>query len=275
MSNVPDNAAHTCSYSCDRPQCIKAQRDELAAAAAQEAVAWQVGDEFYPSESLAIEAIQQWGPSGAIAIPLYAAAPVTAAPDMESMGKRKLMQLQDNGFIVNGVAIYNPETGRRGLVDYLGYVGWVGSTPAAPGIDLTPFRELADAWQKESSEALGQFPPIEGNHRSQMIRLGKCATKLHNLIDASPKGATFHNDGNSEAQFIADEAHLNCPACGGSGHVEDSPKGGSRGRYFCGGPEGHFFCDDLKLARDLVNEYDKGDDWTITGLQASDAEARP
>ena len=48
-------------------------------AAAQEAVAWQVGDEFYTSESLAIEGIQQWGPSGAIAIPLYAA-PVAAAP---------------------------------------------------------------------------------------------------------------------------------------------------------------------------------------------------
>ena len=55
--------------------------DELAFAAAQEAVAWQVGDEFYPSESLAIEAIQQWGPSGAIAIPLYAAASVAAAPE--------------------------------------------------------------------------------------------------------------------------------------------------------------------------------------------------
>ena len=83
MSNVQDNAENTCSYSCDRPQCIKAQRDELAAAAAQEAVAWQVGDEFYPSESLAIEAIQQWGPSGAIAIPLYAAASVTAAPGVD------------------------------------------------------------------------------------------------------------------------------------------------------------------------------------------------
>lgn len=41
MSNAQDNAAHTCSYSCDRPECIKAQRDELAAAAAQEAVVWQ------------------------------------------------------------------------------------------------------------------------------------------------------------------------------------------------------------------------------------------
>ena len=37
---------------------------------------------------------------------------------------RKLQGLQDEGFIVNGVAIFNPTTGRRGLVDYLGYVGW-------------------------------------------------------------------------------------------------------------------------------------------------------
>ena len=124
------NDIHTCSYSCERPECIKAQRDELVArledqmdqasgsaeylayleaavdeagfvikhdggtlgngnfrleprtqpTAAQVAVVWQVGDEFYPSESLAIEAIQQWGPSGAIAIPLYAAASVAVAP---------------------------------------------------------------------------------------------------------------------------------------------------------------------------------------------------
>lgn len=37
---------------------------------------------------------------------------------------KKLQGLQDEGFIVNGVAIFNPTTGRRGLVDYLGYVGW-------------------------------------------------------------------------------------------------------------------------------------------------------
>lgn len=131
---------HTCSYSCERPECIKAQRDELVVrleaqmdqasasaeflayleaavdeagfvikhdggtlgnsnfrlepktqpAAAQVSVAWQVGDEFYPSESLAIEAIQQWGPSGAIAIPLYAAAPVAAAPGIDLEQFRKL-----------------------------------------------------------------------------------------------------------------------------------------------------------------------------------------
>ncbi|KRG39125.1 hypothetical protein ARC78_15010 [Stenotrophomonas pictorum JCM 9942] len=57
-------------------------RDSFAAsvAAAQEAAAWQVGDDFYTSESLAIEGIQQWGPSGSIAIPLYAA-PVAAAQE--------------------------------------------------------------------------------------------------------------------------------------------------------------------------------------------------
>lgn len=55
--------------------------------------------------------------------------------------------------------------------------------------------------------------------------------------------------------------------------IDASPKGGSRrGRYFCDGPGGHFFCDDLKLARDLVNGYDKDDDWTITDLQATGAE---
>lgn len=47
------------------------------------------------------------------------------------------------------------------------------------------------------------------------------------MIDASPKGVTLHNDGSSEAQFIADTERLNCPACGGSGHVDDTPKGGS------------------------------------------------
>lgn len=43
------------------------------------------------------------------------------------VAQRKLRELQDEGFIVNGFAIFNPTTGRRGLVDYLGYVGWQAS----------------------------------------------------------------------------------------------------------------------------------------------------
>jgi len=46
---------------------------------------------------------------------------------------KKLQGLQDEGFIVNGVAIFNPTTGRRGLVDYLGYVGWQTSEKPSKG----------------------------------------------------------------------------------------------------------------------------------------------
>lgn len=38
-------------------------------------------------------------------------------------------------------------------------------------------------------------------------------------------------------------------------------------KYFCDGPEGHFFCDDLEMARKLVNMIELYDgDWTITEL---------
>lgn len=38
-------------------------------------------------------------------------------------------------------------------------------------------------------------------------------------------------------------------------------------RYFADGPQGSFFTNNLQLARDLVNLYDKDDDWTITDLE--------
>ena len=49
------------------------------------------------------------------------------------VARRKLQGLQAEGFIVNGVAIFNPTTGRRGLVDYLGYVGWQTSEQPTKG----------------------------------------------------------------------------------------------------------------------------------------------
>lgn len=55
---------------------------------------------------------------------------------------KKLQGLQDEGFIVNGVAIFNPITGRRGLVDYLGYVGW--QTSEQPSV--TPVPPSTVAW---------------------------------------------------------------------------------------------------------------------------------
>lgn len=45
------------------------------------------------------------------------------------------------------------------------------------------------------------------------------------------------------------------------------PSEAPRLRYFADGPQGSFFTNDLQLARDLVNLYDKDDDWTITDLE--------
>jgi hypothetical protein len=39
-------------------------------------------------------------------------------------------------------------------------------------------------------------------------------------------------------------------------------------RYFCDGPQGAFFTDNLKLARDILMVFDKFDDWTVTDLKA-------
>lgn len=45
------------------------------------------------------------------------------------------------------------------------------------------------------------------------------------------------------------------------------PNEALRLRYFADGPQGSFFTNNLQLARDLVNLYDKDDDWTITDLE--------
>lgn len=70
--------------------------------------------------------------------PLYAATHVPRA-DLSPIATRKLEELAGQGYVTNGVAIFNPATGKRGLVDNLGYVGWQG----AQGIDLGQFNALA------------------------------------------------------------------------------------------------------------------------------------
>ena len=60
---------------------------------------------------------------------------------------KKLQGLQDEGFIVNGVAIFNPITGQRGLVDYLGYVGWQASEqPSVAPVGVEGLMQLAREW---------------------------------------------------------------------------------------------------------------------------------
>lgn len=165
-------------------------RDGLAAqpAAAQEAVAWQVGDEFYTSESLAIEGIQQWGPSGAIAIPLYAA-PVVAAPVVDGRDVRSAIAGIEGSVAVgsDGEWVSVRRTARDAAVTalrnlssdcshiYAAYAEAKASTPAAPGIDLEQFREVLERDIKNARA----FCDVK--------RIEECQ-RLTAMIDASPKG---------------------------------------------------------------------------------------
>ena len=96
---------------------------------------------------------------------------------------------------------------------------------AAPGIDLAGLRKvLQDAIER--FEVLDQYNRMKSLDAVALQGLRAALAQL----DASPKGGTFSNDGSSEAQFIADGDQLNCPACGGSGHFDDNPKGGENMR---------------------------------------------
>jgi len=192
-----------------------------APAAAQEAVAYRlevqtVGSEpftQYVTDRAFIATLRNAGCKVSVT-PLYAA-PVTAAPAVAYMIDGRTEQ----GLTFDKAAAETMAFANGGTVRALGFVG---GTPAAPGIDL------ATAWAEGYRSGVTDERISESN-----IGIAGFGAKIEParanpyLIDASPKGATFPNDGNSEAQFIADGERLNCPACGGSGHVEDSPKGGS------------------------------------------------
>ncbi|SBV37807.1 hypothetical protein STPYR_12750 [uncultured Stenotrophomonas sp.] len=140
------------------------------------------------------------------------------------------------------------------------------STPAAPGIDLTELRAIAND--------LSHSAKVDGYEPQQITFIESIRDRLLALIDASPKGATFHNDGNSEAQFTADEARLNCPSCGGSGHVEDSPKGGSEAQAVLDA-----LVSLVAVARRYLPDYDehpeiqKADDAIDAAMQAQAGDA--
>lgn len=65
-------------------------------------------------------------PNGPQTEPIYAAPPAQGI-DLTPIATRKLADLAAQGYVTNGVAIFNPATGQRGLVDNLGYVGWQGA----------------------------------------------------------------------------------------------------------------------------------------------------
>ena len=51
--------------------------------------------------------------------------PPTNVPIPSLISQRKIMAKMSQGFIINGLAMINPLTGERCLVDYLGFVAYV------------------------------------------------------------------------------------------------------------------------------------------------------
>lgn len=172
MSNAQDNAAHTCSYSCDRPECIKAQRDELAAAAAQEAVAWQrryIGAtrgnrpvEWHTITKDEFEATKAGKWADRYEVREIYAAPVTAAPvTVTRDADGEIVMVKQGDTIIASTC----------------HAG--GKAPAAPGIDLGQFRQAVEYWKLRWA-----------NNGDLLVE----ANRLLALIDASPKGGSEARD---------------------------------------------------------------------------------
>jgi len=181
MSNVQDNAAHTCSYSCDRPQCIKAQRDELAAAAAQEAA-----DEVVDLNGQGGVEINWLDGLVTIGDLLYAA-PVTAAPTLDDeLAQDRMSELSklERDVLDALPAVYYmdpPDGGDVSLGEQVKRMAedaalWRKhiSTPAAPGIDRCSLLDIVAWWNAYTG-------PVDE-------ALGEVIRRIRALIDASPKG---------------------------------------------------------------------------------------
>lgn len=162
---------------------------------------------------LAVEAVME-----------HAAAPVAVAPTLDAeLAQDRMSELceLERDVLDSLPAVYYmdpPDGGNVSLGEQVKRMAedaalWRkhSNTPAAPGIDLEQFRPLIK---------LGMTWGPGSRYRI-------AAESLAAKIDTSPKGVTMHNDGSSEAQLIADAERLNCTVCGGSGHVDDTPKGGS------------------------------------------------
>lgn len=61
---------------------------------------------------------------------------------------RKIAALQADGYHVNGVSLIDPGTGRRGLVDDLGFCGWLA--PASHGKAVEAL--IADGWAWDGAQ---------------------------------------------------------------------------------------------------------------------------
>ena len=294
---------HRDGYQAGYADAVKAF-DAAQPAAAQEAVTWLSKDDAQLALFQAIQAIKLGNPTddkmilanlreAGLWIGRYAAAPVAAAQEAVAYLDIGAGGYLDLGSNLPEVQLLALPKGRHalGIIGTYGIDGYAAApVAAAPVVDGRDVRAaIAGIEGSVAVGSDGEWVSVRRTARDAAV------TALRNLSSdcahiyaayAEAKASTPAAPGFDLEQFR--EAVVFWRDCAvrefryGTASEADallalidaSPKGGSRGRYFCDGPEGHFFCDDLKLARDLVNAYDKDDDWTITDLQAARAALR-
>ena len=80
----------------------------------------------------------------------------------------------------------------------------------------TPLTKLAQYWRDDANN------PDLSLTLPQRDAMRKCADELQQSFAQFRESKPFFaNNGDSEANFIADGERLGCPKCGGSGHVGD------------------------------------------------------
>mgnify|MGYP000629703460 CR=1 FL=1 len=154
----------------------------------------------------------EWKQKGWIIEPLYAA-PVTAAPvDAEELARNRYRPVPDGLIAYRVVAGDGTRSLFSGTKDACNIVArklteafldgaYVASTPAAPGIDLEPFREAVEA---QYSAGMEQW--CGGAEEKQYLTEHR--DRLLALIDVSPKGAVHPDDLAVDAFAAAMKAKL-------------------------------------------------------------------
>lgn len=135
-----------------------------------EAVAWMVGDEAFPSESLAIEEIRQWGPSGSIAKPVYSQQTVDALlaeverlaeRNAELEGFRKHCDLLTHKLITCGVAASHSDAS----LSTRGAYGGMWDSPQAQDVRALRARaERAEAQAEANRRDAERYRYIAADH---------------------------------------------------------------------------------------------------------------
>ncbi len=97
------------------------------------------------------------------AVALYEGPQQAAQPEFTPIAKRKLAELQAQGYLINGYSLIHKEKLTRGLIDSYGFVGWWSNrdheqaAQATAGWVLVPIEPTEDQWGGLARDILMAF----------------------------------------------------------------------------------------------------------------------